>query len=186
MMQQFSQGDMYVPTKASDMMSDAFVVFASLFCRTSLFYGVLGGKISCPLRGRFAGVLVEYLAEIGGIVVTHKGGHVPQTHIRVLADQLHGTFHAALGQVDVEGGVAVFAEQAAQVSLGDADLCAHMVDADGLAVLLLDEIQCTLVQFLRGHALVGVQVFVEQEGIEACGKVAVVGGTAHQVANVPV
>ena len=87
--------------------------------------------LSCPLRRRAAHALMEHLAEIGIILIPHAGGHVAQRHIRVLTDQVHRGVQAALRQVSGEGRVAVLAEQAAQVGLGDADLRANALDADG-------------------------------------------------------
>ena len=72
--------------------------------------GLFACHPGCPLGRRTAHALMEHLAEIGVVLISHAGGYVAQRHIRVLTDQFHRRVQAALGQVGREGGVAVLAE----------------------------------------------------------------------------
>ena len=81
---------------------------------------------------------MKHLGEIAGIVVADAGGHIPQQQIGLIPQQLHGGLHPAAGKEGVEGGVAVFAEQAAQIGLGNADFVAHALHAQGVGVILFD------------------------------------------------
>lgn len=84
-----------------------------------------------------------------------------QQNVRMFAQHLLRSVHAALRQEGVERRSGILAQQARQVRLADANIGADTRDAQRLGVVLANVIQCVFAQLVRADVLVADEPFLK-------------------------